>query len=290
MNTPVLVVLGIAQDAGYPQAGCRGACCRAAWADPALRRSAACVALVDPALATAWLIDATPDFRTQLGALNALTMGGGDPPGITGILLTHGHMGHVTGLVQLGHEAMATRELPVYAMPLLARYLATNGPFAQLVSRRNIDVRPLAPGVPVALGAHLTVTPVTVPHRDEVSETVAFRIAGPRRTVLYLPDIDRWTDGDAAIERWLEDVDLAYIDGTFFDAGEIPGRDPRTIPHPTIRETMARLARLPASVRRRVRFIHLNHTNPCFDPDSAATRAVVGAGFGLAVEGERVEL
>jgi len=45
---PWLMVLGVAQDGGYPQAGCRRACCAKAWTDPAARRHVVSLALVDP--------------------------------------------------------------------------------------------------------------------------------------------------------------------------------------------------------------------------------------------------
>ena len=39
-ESPYVVVLGITQDGGYPQAGCKKECCRDAWKDPARRRHA----------------------------------------------------------------------------------------------------------------------------------------------------------------------------------------------------------------------------------------------------------
>ena len=40
----------------------------------------------------------------------------------------------------------------------------------------------------------------------------------------------------------------------------------------------------------RIRFIHLNHTNPALQPGSSARRAIEAAGFHVAEEGERVGL
>jgi pyrroloquinoline quinone biosynthesis protein B len=142
----------------------------------------------------------------------------------------------------------------------------------------------------VRLGARLAVTPVIVPHRDDVSETIGFRIDGPERRVLYVPDIDQWSEWSVPLEQILLGVDIAYLDGTFYQAGEVHGRDLAAIPHPPIADTMALLAPLPATLRARVRFIHLNHTNPALDPEGAAARAVAEGGFALAVEGERVTL
>lgn len=289
-EAPFLVILGIAQDAGYPQAGCRGACCAPAWADPSRRRLTACAAVVDPLARARWLIDATPDFKLQLAMLDAVAPPTARPPDLSGILLTHGHIGHCAGLWHLGRESMGADAVPVRAMPRLADYLARNGPWRQLCAHRHIVLEPLSDGVEVRLGTRVAITPMVVPHRDEVSETVGFRIDGPDRRVLYLPDIDQWSEWSVPIEQTLFGVDVAYLDGTFYQPGEVHGRDLAAIPHPPITDTMALLAPLPATLRARVRFTHLNHTNPALDPESAAARAVADGGFALAVEGEQVAL
>ena len=90
---------------------------------------------------------------------------------------------------------------------------------------------------------------IAVPHRDEFSETVAFLISGPSRKILWLPDIDKWEKWTTPIESMIARVDVAYIDATFYDERELPGRNLSEIPHPTITETMQRLAALPAAER-----------------------------------------
>ena len=84
---PFVVVLGIAQDAGYPQAACAKECCQAAWKNPELRRSATSIAIVDPDSGERWLIDCTPSFPTQLRLLDDIAVPAGNP-GITGVFLT----------------------------------------------------------------------------------------------------------------------------------------------------------------------------------------------------------
>ena len=205
-------------------------------------------------------------------------------PALDAILLTHAHIGHYTGLMHLGREVMGEQGLPVWVKPRMAAFLSSNGPWEQLVALGNIALQPL-PDVDVALG-RLRVRAFAVPHRDEYSETVGFVLTGVNTKALYLPDIDKWDRWDVRIEELLATVDVAYIDGTFFADGELPGRSMAEIPHPFVSETMARLGPLPASERAKVRFIHLNHTNPLLDPNSAATRAVRDAGFGVAIEGE----
>jgi len=269
---PYVLVLGIAQDGGYPQAGCERPDCVAAWSNPKLQRHVASLAIVDPSTKEWWLIDATPDFPEQLhrGAAAVLVR----PP--AGILLTHAHIGHYLGLAQLGREVMGTHDLPVYAMPRMRDFLEHNGPWDQLVRLHNIALQPVEDGQEVKLNERISVTPVIVPHRDEYSETVAFIIRGPNRSILWLPDIDRWTDAVASV---IERVDVAYIDGTFHDASELPGRDLREIPHPLMIDTMKRFDAL----RAKIRFIHLNQSNPALrDP-----KMVERNGFHVAGEGER---
>ncbi len=286
---PFVVVLGIAQDGGVPQAGADG---EPGWSDPAFRRLVVCLGLVDPASGQRWMFEATPDFREQLHRLDGIAPADG-VPGLDGIFLTHAHMGHYTGLVFLGHESMGARDVPVYAMPRLSEYLRTNGPWSQLVEYSNIQLRPLADGVPVPLGEGFAVIPIRVPHRQEYSEVVAFRIDGPDRSVLFLPDIDGWQQWDAAgvrVEDLIADVDVAYLDGTFFADGEVPGRDMSGFPHPRIRESLARFAHLPPADRAKIRFIHLNHTNPALWRDTDERRAIEATGMRVAEEGERVGL
>lgn len=278
---PYTVVLGIAQDGGLPQAGCRRKCCASG-----RRANVASLALVDPAAKRWWLFDATPDFRAQWGLMARAA------PACTlaGVFLTHAHMGHYTGLAHLGREVMGARGVPVWAMPRMREFLAGNGPWDQLVRLRNVELRALAADSAISLGDSLVVTPFAVPHRDEYSETVGYRIAGPRGAVVFLPDIDKWERWDRRIEDVLGDVTAAYLDATFFDGTELPGRSMREIPHPFVAESLQRFAPLPATTRARVRFIHLNHTNPALVPASAERLRIERAGMRVAKEGERVEL
>ena len=277
---PYLVVLGTGQDGGYPQAGTKE---EEAWR-PELRRMATSLALVDPASGRRWLFEATPDFKEQLHQLDLLAPAEGIP-GLAGIFLTHAHIGHYTGLVHLGHEVIGTDGVPVYAMPRMREFLSANGPWDQLVRYGNIELRPLAEGEPVRLNERISVTPFLVPHRDEYSETVGFRIDGPDRAVLFLPDIDKWERWEALgtrIEEVVAGVDVAYVDATFYADGEVPGRAMAEIPHPFVTETMARFAAAGAEERRKLRFIHINRTNPIGFPNSPERRAAEEAGFGVA--------
>ena len=276
---PYAVVLGVAQDGGHPQLGCTRSCC----APSRGRHLPASLGLVDPDTGRRWLVDASPALPEQWSRW----MGAG-PVTLDGVLLTHAHIGHYLGLAQLGREVMGATGVPVYAMPRMAAFLRDNGPWSQLVDLGQIALAPVAAGVPVTLGP-FTATAWTVPHRDEFSETVAWTIAGPRGRLLWLPDLDAWDRWDRALPEVLAGVDVAYVDGTFFADGELQ-RDMRQIPHPRVVETLARVSSLPASERAKVRFVHLNHTNPALDPTSEAWAAVAAAGARVAVEGEQIPL
>ena len=79
-------------------------------------------------------------------------------------------------------------------MPRMAEFLKTNGPWSQLVELGNIDVFSIQDNQAVSvLHEEVSVTPLRVPHRDEFSETVGYRIEGPKRSALFIPDIDKWT-------------------------------------------------------------------------------------------------
>lgn len=286
---PYVLVLGIAQDGGVPQAGTKE---HPGWDDPAQRRLVSCLAIVDPATSQRWLLDATPDFREQLHHLDVAAPVP-DRPGLAGIFLTHAHMGHYTGLMHLGYESMGADAVPVYAMPRMGVFLRDNGPWSQLVDYRNIEIRPLTDGATVRMNDRLELTAFLVPHRQEYSEVAGFIVHGPQRAVLFIPDIDSWEEWDewgSSIESMIAKVDIAYLDATFFDNGELPGRDMSTIPHPMIVHSMERFASLPESERVKIRFIHLNHTNPALRPDSNASREIIRRGFRVAKEGDVEEL
>jgi len=277
-----LVVLGIAQDAGFPQADCQKDCCQLVWKDKSARKMVSCLGLVEASTGKIWLFDATPDFKDQLYALQQLLP---QPPLLSGIFLTHAHIGHYTGLMHLGREAMGAHEVPVYAMPRMKSFLENNGPWSQLVALKNIQIMPLSADSTIQLSDQIRVTPIRVPHRDEFSETVGYKIEGKSHIALYIPDIDKWHLWERDIIEEIKHVDYAFLDGSFYQNGEIKGRDMSQIPHPFLEESMRLFKDLPESEKNKIHFIHFNHTNPVLQPQSQARRQIHRAGFQIADEG-----
>jgi pyrroloquinoline quinone biosynthesis protein B len=271
-SSPYLFVLGVAQDGGYPQTGCYRPHCMRAWNDPTLKRLTSSIAVVDGKHGAKYLFDATPDMA------------------LAGVFLTHGHMGHYTGLMHFGHEAIGADAIRVFAMPRMHDYLTDNGPWSQLVSFRNIELVRIEDGKEIILNDELLVVPLQVPHRDEYTETVGYRINGPNKSALFIPDIDKWTKWDIDIRELVREVDYALLDASFFADGELPNRDMSQIGHPFVQESMELFADLAEEDKAKIIFIHFNHTNPLLIDGSDAQKTVRALGFRFATEGMRLPL
>lgn len=276
-----LLVVGIMQDGGRPQLGCLKSCCK----DTRQSDFVSSIALIDSANQVYHLLDATPDIASQFQLINqslSATYKFGS------IFLTHAHVGHYTGLQFLGRESMNASNVPVYTMPRLESFLTDNGPWSQLIRLNNIQLKALRADQPIQLG-NFQITPLLVPHRDEFSETVGFKVKGPRRSFLFIPDIDKWEKWDRLLANEIEKVDYAFIDGTFFADGEV-NRPMREIPHPFISETITLLSSLPRSIRERIYFTHFNHTNPLLNSNHPDRIMLEKAGYHFATTGTRLLL
>jgi pyrroloquinoline quinone biosynthesis protein B len=282
-----LIILGNVQDAGSPHTGCQKKCC----SETAIgheTRFVASMGLVDHKRQKTYLFDATPDMSKQLRLLQEFSGKDTDLP--DGIFLTHAHIGHYTGLMYLGRESVNASNIPVYAMPRMKKFLESNGPWQQLVSLKNISIVGIADKESIKLSNELQVVPIAVPHRDEYSETVGYVIKGPERSVLFIPDIDKWSKWDQDIQSWIKKVDYAFLDATFFDAAEIGHRDMSEIPHPFVVESMALFDSMAADEKAKIHFIHLNHTNSLLNEDSENSRMVLESGYKIARQGTHFSL
>ena len=284
-SSQYITVLGIAQDGGYPQAGCNQEHCLRHWRGEEEKRQVVSLGLTDQASGQNWLFEATPDFTAQLQQLQKASRS----TNLSGIFLTHAHMGHYAGLLQLGREAMGAKGMPVYVMPQMKEFLETNAPWSQLVALGNIKLILMEQDTPIQLTSNLRVTPLKVPHRDEFSETVGFRVETSEKSLLFIPDIDKWPLWEKDIRAEVARVDVALLDATFYQEGELPNRNMSEIPHPFVAETITLFSPLPAAEKRKVKFIHFNHTNPLL-LEGPERDAVKKLGFEVATEGERIVL
>lgn len=282
-------ILGTIQDAGYPQLGCMKICCREQWKQVARSKKIISIGVVDLDNDESYLFEASPDIREQIQQLSS-SLNSDEFSLPNAIFLTHAHIGHYSGLMFLGRESYNTKHQPIYCMPRMYEYLKENGPWHLLDSLQNIELRPLVDQKPLLLNDRLTVTPFLVPHRGEYSETVGYLIIGPNKKALFIPDIDKWSKWSYPIDSIIQEVDYALLDATFYSNGEIPGRDMSEIPHPFMEESFARFDRLEVSQRKKIYFIHFNHTNPIIDPRSEAFKKTIEKGYNICQERMKLSL
>lgn len=276
-----LIILGTIQDAGSPHIACKKDCCKDLFEKPEPNRKVVSLGLIDHQNKKKFLFEATPDIVSQLKNLKQFSSFS-DAEMVDGIFLTHAHIGHYAGLMYLGKEAMNTNAVPIYAMPKMKDYLNQNGPWSQLVKNNNINIQEIYNHSPIQLTSSIQIIPFTVPHRDELSETVGYKIIGPNKKALFIPDIDKWEKWATDIIDEIANVDYAFIDGTFFDANEINNRNIAEIPHPFIIESMGKFKNLSLIERNKIYFIHFNHTNPVIKKNSSQKEIVLKNGFNIA--------
>ena len=284
-NSSSLVILGIAQDGGSPQIGCDKSCCKILW-EKKIFESVTSVGLIDNVENRFFLIDASPDITKQYQMLKSLSLNGS----LGGIVLTHAHIGHYSGLLFFGKESLGARKINVYSMPKMSFFLKNNGPWSQLIQDKNIIINQLKNNTIQTLSKYISIKPIIVPHRDEFSETVGYLIKGVLKSALFLPDIDKWEKWDKKIEDFIKNVDYAFIDGTFYNGKEIPHRNINEIPHPFVIETLERLKNLKKKHKKKVYFIHLNHTNPMLKPNNEITKEIIKRGYNIARTGMKFDL
>ena len=284
--SPFIYILGNVQDAGLPHIGCESKICLDAFNENK-QHYVTSIALIDKENQEYSLFDVTPNITEQLLMIRRDIFNKYILP--KNIFITHAHIGHYTGLMYFGREALGSKGIKVNVLPRMYDFISNNGPWSQLVKLGNISLNEINFRDNIEIKPNLSVIPIQVPHRDEFSETSAFLIKGPNKTALFLPDIDKWSKWSISLIEMLENVDYAFIDATFYTNTEI-NRDIDEIPHPLVIETMDLLSELPDYQKDKVHFIHMNHTNQMLDPTSDITSNVLNKGFNIARLGEKFHL
>ena len=276
-----LRVLGVVQDGGLPHLGNNKTCCD----NIDQKKYVTSVILINNENNESYLFDASPDINEQL-----YFMGNRIKKDLKGVFLTHAHIGHYTGLMYFGREALNSKLINVYAMPRMKKFLEKNGPWSQLVSLKNISLIEINNDSKFSIEKDVIIQPIEVPHRAEFSETVGYIIYGPNKSVLFIPDIDKWYLWEKSIIDEIKKVDYALLDATFYDSKEVNYRDVSEIPHPFVVESMELFDSLEEKEKNKIFFIHLNHTNPLLNKRSHEYQFVTGQGFNVAEEGLNLEL
>ena len=281
---PKATILGIAQDGGVPQPGCNCATC-AYYAEEKQQLSPTSIAVTDGD--ELHLFDVTRDLARQLLFIPR------ESQRITDVWLTHGHLGHIDGLGLFGKEAMGLVGIRLHVSETMLKLIQNTPRWNSMLEQGVFLPIPFDSDVTVKISSNLSIKPISVPHRDEFSDTHAFLIKGPDRTLLHLPDHDRWKTtlvhvGMRSIRDWFRQLqaDVVLLDGTFWSDEEISRQS--NVPHPPISETISLLGpRRSEDID--IRFIHFNHTNPVLYKGNDAGDLDL-KGWALASEGEVIEL
>jgi len=281
-----IYILGNTQDAGLPHIGCQHPFCEDSFNEYEEHYTTS-IAVINSDLKKYILFEATPDITFQLNNLNKNIFDQFLLP--ESIYITHAHIGHYTGLMYFGREALGAKGLIVKVLPRMSNFLQNNGPWSQLVDINNIKIKEINFESSTNELKNINVTPVQVPHRDEYSETAGYIIKGKNKKALFIPDIDKWEKWDRDLSQLVKDFDFLLIDATFYDSKEI-NRDISEIPHPLVTETIDLLSGLDLKNRNKVYFIHMNHTNMMLDPDSDLSKLVTSKGFNIARLGQKLYL
>ena len=188
-----------------------------------------------------------------------------------------------------GREALGAYKVPVYVMPKMKIFLESNSPWNQLIDIKNIHLIEIFNNEKISISNNLKIVPFTVPHRDEFSETVGYKIIGPNKSALFIPDINKWSLWDKDIVAEVKDVDYAFLDATFFEDGEV-NRPMDEIPHPFIVETINLFKNESIQVKNKIHFIHFNHTNISLQYKNPVIDSIGKLGYNFARFGDQLSL
>ena len=278
-----LVLLGIAQDGGRPQAGCSKSCCIGL----APNEHSFPTSLGIIGQNKLHIIDVTRNLGNQLQYLDNRVP--------DEVWLTHAHVGHVDGLGLFGRETMNVKGAKLHVSNLMLE-LINQTPHWQIMLEQGVFSIDEINNGESRQQTGFSITPILVPHRGELSDTHAFIIRGDNKSLLYLPDHDSWDEtlslyGMNTIREWLAslNVDIALLDGTFWSADELSSRNQENVPHPPIKQTLELLG-YKQQGDPEIIFFHLNHTNPVYDRWSEEHSQVVEMGWRVANQGMRFTL
>ncbi|MFC6687260.1 pyrroloquinoline quinone biosynthesis protein PqqB [Jhaorihella thermophila] len=292
------LVLGAAAGGGLPQwnCGCRNCVDARAGRIPSSGQSSLAVS----ADGGRWsVLNASPDIRAQMQANPALHPRGLRDTPLHSVLLTNGDIDHVAGLLSLREQTPFT----VFATAEVLEVLAGNRIFDALAADK-VARRPIRLNTPFDLQPGLTAELFPVPGKvplymegEEVEtdlvgeQTVGVRLSDGARVACYIPGCAEVTPDLLAR---ISDADQLFFDGTLWTGDEMiregtGTKSGRRMGHISIsgpEGSMAKLAGLGAART----YIHINNTNPVWQPDGPERAAVQAAGWTIAADGMEITL
>jgi pyrroloquinoline quinone biosynthesis protein B len=303
-------ILGSAAGGGFPQWNCGCSNCSR------LRRgtlNAAPRSQIQVAISSDdrhwFLLNASPDLRTQIEATPELHPRALRDTPIAGVVLTTGDLDQVLGLL-LMRELQPIR---IHATDAVRAIVQRENAFFNMLSQqdgqsrwlridplRNFELAangsPALHCTPVLLGSGY---PAWVPTalrtqlpREEAVLGLMIEQAGSDKRLGYFPACGNI--GPETISL-LESCDVVLFDGTFWSDDELQRAEPsartaRQMGHVPLGDTDGTLALLSGLRRPRKIFLHINNTNPILDRDSREHRKAIEAGWEIAEDGWDIQL
>jgi pyrroloquinoline quinone biosynthesis protein B len=293
-----LRVLGSAAGGGSPQWNCACPVCTTVRSEAGLARSQSSVA-VSADYRQWFLINASPDIRTQIEAFPALHPRDDRATPLEAVLLTDAELDHTMGLLLL-REARALR---LHATPAVHQTLRDGSGVLRTLERYSpVDWRPIDLGVDVPLADGLSYRAFDVPTTKRArfgpgenrGRVVGYRLIDGRSgaRVVYLPGVQALTP---ALRAEIDGCDCLLIDGTCWRDDELvrlglAGKTSREMGHLPIDGPDGSLEQLSGLTIGRTIYIHMNNTNPILLEDSPERRILEDSGMEVAMDGLEVKV
>lgn len=295
------LVLGAAAGGGLPQWNCSCKNCNLArqpgsGVEPQTQSS-----LAVSADGEQWaILNTSPDIRQQMTAHEALHPKSVRHTPVLSVLLTNGDIDHIAGLLILREKQAFTVFLTASIMEVIEQNPIFNALDRNFVTFRQVGLEQpfeLAPGLEAELFAVPGKVPLfmegeTVDTKLESDQTVGVRLTAAEKIAFYIPGCAAMTP---LLKERLRGAELVFFDGTVFENEEM-------LSTKTGRKTGARMGHMAMGgddgsiaafkslgVRRRI-FVHINNTNPVWNPASMERVTVKAAGWEIGHDGMEVTL
>lgn len=288
------VLLGTTAGGGFPQWNCACALCVRARSGSLPSRSQDCLAISGNG-SDWWLVNASPDIRTQIAGCSSLNPGPGprDTP-LRGALFTDAELDHTLGLLTLRGGAGLT----VWAPGTVLHALRDQFDLRTVIDGyAPVTWREVEPSFDLG-GLHVSAIPISGKRPKYARSStvdgnwvVAYRFLDPVTggVLVYAPCLASWPEG---FDDVVAQADCVLLDGTFYAASEMgsatgSSSGQAAMGHLPITASLPELRRFP-DVRRI--YTHLNNTNPVLDPSSPESLKLREAGVEVPLDGTVIEL
>jgi pyrroloquinoline quinone biosynthesis protein B len=291
------LVLGAAAGGGLPQWNCGCRNCRDARLGKIASATQSSLAVTLDGQSWA-VLNASPDIRVQLQHCPSMHPQSLRHSPLRAVLLTNGDIDHIAGLLSLREQS----PFSLFATAGLLDVLAANPVFNALPAAVGRHPVRLSEDFELLPGLRATVFPVPgkVPlfmeggqvQTDLIGEqTVGVRLTDGTKTAYYIPGC---SGVSAELLEILADADQVFFDGTLWHDQEMiqSGTGTKTGQrrgHISISGAEGSIACL-QTVDAAKTFIHINNTNPIWQPGSAERAQVLAAGWTIAADGMEIAL